>query len=85
MPAQARARVRAAKVNKPLAAPQQSVVTAAKEASTEMKFRTHTPNKQGAGVAFGTNHRGFWRSDALPIGIAVAMLLVVFYFALVSH
>ena len=81
----AQARARAARENRSLAAPAHSTATAAKEASTKMVFKAHAPNKQDAGIAFGTNHSGFWRSDALPIGIVIAMLFVVFYFAAVSR
>lgn len=35
--------------------------------------------------AQGSDYRGFWRSDALPLGLISLMLIILFYFAAVAH
>jgi hypothetical protein len=58
--------------------------TPEEEARAPMAAKPRTFSSNGIG-ATDRHYRGFWRSDALPIGIAVVMLLVVFLFAAFSH
>lgn len=50
-----------------------------------MRARHQTASERDVRTSARTNYNGFWRADALPLGLAGLMLLVVLYFISVAH
>jgi len=59
--------------------------TPRREVRAQMRIATPTHVTDNIELSQVVTNNGFWRSDALPLGLIVLMLLVLFMFAAISR